>query len=515
MAKLSKKLMPLIWILVFIVILPAMAKNNTPDSDTFFIAATGRYIVENGEVPTINPFVIHENFGIVIQQWGIDVIVYTLYNAFGNFGLLLYILVAYSLFLFALWKYIGLYTEKALIKNLVILLAGCVFLPYATARPTVITATLLISFLFFLEKYYRTRKWQWLIVLPVISLLLINLHASMFVMPFVYSLPFFVPAYIPKKGEWKDGIKSWWKKHRIVFLFIVVCVLCGFINPYGLDGMLYLVNSYGAAKGAKISEMAAPTIRNLLWWPCALSALFTAIFFLVNIKKINKENTSLNIVAKTCMAAGAVIMGFMHIRNEWFLIVGVVPVLISLFEMIPPPGSFDEAGAAESGEVPPPEKPLKPKNRICGFIALVVAFTLALTGGIIAFATNDYSQDTAVDSFLTPYKALEYLEAKDKNKIVLYTDFNDGAFFEWYGYKVYLDARPELFAKKINGQKDVMQESLDLMDGKLDCDKFIDDYGFTHVIVIGGESNPLYSCLTAREDFELVVSGEGILSLFI
>ena len=101
------------------------------------------------------------------------------------------------------------------------------------------------------------------------------------------------------------------------------------------------------------------------------------------------------------------------------------------------------------------------------------------------------------------------MEAKDKNKIVLYTDFNDGAFFEWYGYKVYLDARPELFAKKINGQKDVMQESLDLMDGKLDCDKFIDDYGFTHVIVIGGESNPLYSCLTAREDFELVVSGEG------
>ena len=51
-------------------------KTILPDPDTFFILATGKNIVETGTVPTINPFVIHSNLSIIIQQWLFDVIIY-------------------------------------------------------------------------------------------------------------------------------------------------------------------------------------------------------------------------------------------------------------------------------------------------------------------------------------------------------------------------------------------------------------------------------------------------------
>ena len=51
--------------LVFSAILLVM-KEFTPDSDAWFLAATGRYIVENQQVPVINPFTIHEGYSIIV-----------------------------------------------------------------------------------------------------------------------------------------------------------------------------------------------------------------------------------------------------------------------------------------------------------------------------------------------------------------------------------------------------------------------------------------------------------------
>ena len=489
MTKLSKKLLPLLWVLIFIIVLPSLAKSINPDSDTFFLAAAGRYIVENGEIPTVNPFVIHENFGIVIQQWGFDVIIYSMYNAMGNFGLVLYILITFGLFLFVLWKYIGLYTEKPIVKAMAGMLAAGIFLRFAVARPTTLTVILLFSYLFFLEKYYRTKKWQWLIALPVISLIQINVHSSMWVMLFVYSLPFFVPAYIPKRGEWKSGIQDWWNKHKLVFVATCAALVCGLANPYGLNGILYLFNSYGSAKGANISEMMAPTPFSIIWWPCAISAVLVIAYFAMNIKKLTKENTSLNIVAKVCMAAGATIMSFMHIRNKWFLIIGVLPIVIFFLEKLPP--------------LPFEKNEENPKARTIAVSALTC---IAIALSVFMFATHSYSTSTTVDSNYSPINALEYLETKNKDNVVLYTEFNNGAFFEWNRYKIYIDARPELYDKKINGQKEVMKEWLSVVNGTADYEQFLNDYNFTHLVV---DNKPLYDYLNTRDDYQVVVEGNG------
>ena len=96
----------------------------------------------------------------------------------------------------------------------------------------------------------------------------------------------------------------------------------------------------------------------------------------------------------------------------------------------------------------------------------------------------------------------------DKENVVLYTSFNNGAFMEMNGYKVYMDARPELFMEKINGKEDVYTEYVSVESGTCDLNAFLAKYNFTHLIARDG--SPLSVHLRAYDDaYKIVVDGEG------
>jgi hypothetical protein len=118
-------------------------------------------------------------------------------------------------------------------------------------------------------------------------------------------------------------------------------------------------------------------------------------------------------------------------------------------------------------------KLIKTSYIIVGFLA-----TILVTNELI---TYDYS------NLLEQQDAVEYLNSLDKDNIVLYTDFATGNYFEFEGYKVYMDARPELYMKEINGQYDLYEEYKDIASGKIDFDEFTSKYEFTHLDV------PIYS----------------------
>ena len=66
---------------------------------------------------------------------------------------------------------------------------------------------------------------------------------------------------------------------------------------------------------------------------------------------------------------------------------------------------------------------------------------------------------------------------------MLYTDFNTGAYFEFRGYKTYIDARPELYQKRINGKEDVYTEYINMLNQAIDTEDFLKKYNFTHLVV--------------------------------
>ena len=62
-----KKLQEHLWVCPLLIIAILLIVTNIPNSDTFFLVATGEHIVENG-IPYINPFVIHNDFSIIVQK---------------------------------------------------------------------------------------------------------------------------------------------------------------------------------------------------------------------------------------------------------------------------------------------------------------------------------------------------------------------------------------------------------------------------------------------------------------
>ena len=97
---------------------------------------------------------------------------------------------------------------------------------------------------------------------------------------------------------------------------------------------------------------------------------------------------------------------------------------------------------------------------------------------------------------------VEYLDQYPKDKIVLFTYFNDGAYFEYHGYKAYMDPRAEVFFRKNNKKEDIFTEYVNVSRGNIDYDKFIDKYKFTHLEV--RKDIKLYDYLKKNKNYKLV-----------
>ena len=74
---------------------------------------------------------------------------------------------------------------------------------------------------------------------------------------------------------------------------------------------------------------------------------------------------------------------------------------------------------------------------------------------------------------------------KDKSQLKIYTGYGDGAYFEYHGYKPYLDPRAEVFLKKNNGKEDILEEWYGLTKGAVNIRDFLDKYDFDYIFIRG------------------------------
>ena len=86
--------------------------------------------------------------------------------------------------------------------------------------------------------------------------------------------------------------------------------------------------------------------------------------------------------------------------------------------------------------------------------------------------------------------------------VVLYTDFNSGTYFLIEGYKVYYDARPELYSPRIAKDKAFIEEAFNAWTGNIDYGKFISSYGFNWFAPTAGSAMDSY--LADSSGYELV-----------
>lgn len=514
-----------------VVIFWAMVFKLPENADTYFVINLGRYIEENG-FPQFDPFTIHENLKLVPQQWLSGVFFWEAYKSFGVDGLRLADAVIGIILLVIYWR-LCLFVSggNKFLSFALSFVVGLFVANWIIPRPHIISAAILLSEVFFLEKFTRRGDLKFLLPLPVLSILLINFHAAMWLMSLVVCLPFLF-------------VKKIW---HIKFLLAAMAAIffCGLINPYGLDAMTYVFRSYGIdLLNQGIKEMMTPSAHDLRGKIFYLSEALMIFAF-----------TKYKVPCRYILLSGGIIfMAIMHGRNLilfYFLATfplayiwknfrsekyfgkgdgqyenrGILTLLffmlltintVMIFEIIkygiekiPLPLKilfvseilfliYNLLIAKTDGRIIHPR--ILPKKNLSLFVTALVL------GGIFSTTLSLNAKES--DGIYTA--AIKFLVANERpENISLYVNQGYSGLAGMFGIKYYIDSRSEVFLPVNNGQKNILQEYLDFRQGKINYKDFFARYDFTHIIATSNDYF-LYENLNGDKNFRVIYESERV-----
>ena len=486
----SKKLPK--WCKFLILALPVVIsifQVRSLDNDFFFLYSTGDYIVKHG-FPYTDMLSMHSSMKIVAQQWLSSVIFYSSYNFLGEFGPLIILYAINVLMLFLTYRLISLITKNEIISaSFAALINILIFDPFMVTRPQIFTYVILLAEVCMLEKYVQTNKVKYLIGIPALSLLLINLHAAMWPMLLVIMLPYIISAVpLHTKSVNHDATGDL----IMILAIFIVCIVVGLLNPYGFDNMIYLTKSYGKDNFNVIAEMKPTNIgvAEGKTFFAVLAVVFLIIFF------IRKKAFA---VRYFLLFTGTVLLGMMQIKGIPYGMLFGVPAFTYLIK------DFDITVILEKLK-----KIITKRIKVLIIIFLCCAVVLMCEGRFLT--TSDIKmKNTAHYSKL--YDIVGILNESEE-PVYLYANFNDGQYFEFFGYHPYIDGRAELFLESNNKEYDYFNEYLLMLNGGYYYRNFVDKYQFNYLVVSKSLDTYLCSSLMHDDDFEAVYDTDDIM-LFV
>lgn len=436
--------------------------NISKERDIWFILSYGKYILKNG-LPHHDILSMHSNFSLLVQQWLSDIIYYLSYKLLGGVGIYILVFTLNALIIYFLYKLCMVISNKKVFSSVISssIIDILLMTYFVTPRPQMFTFLIFIILLYILEKYLKEEsKVIWFI--PLLSILLVNLHTSMWPCLFILMLPYLVEFsynYLKKKD----------RKIFKILQVMVISIIVGFLNPYGLRAMTYSLTSYGVDTiNRMVMEMSPFTLKGVL---APTNYVILGLFFGLLTCMFIKKKYSLH---QVLLMFGLFYMVLCNFRNVTLFYICVLP----FFSMYLP---FTDG-----------KSKFIPKK-------IYVVVTLGL---LVLIGYN------AVDgkyNLVNPNKKIiDYLNKNANKDIKLYANNDNGSYYELNGYHPYIDGRVEVFVKANNHQEDIMLEYYNMSSGILDVEKFLDKYKFTHLIVDKNET--LYKYLKNNENYQKVVT---------
>lgn len=268
---------------------------------------------------------------------------------------------------------------------------------------------------------------------------MINCHASYWIMNFILLLPYII-LYLVKVYKSKDICLL---KHYIKITILPFVLMIGalFINPYGINSILYVFRSYNnQLKVLPIAELGSTVYTST---PGVLLGICIIIFVILLYKR------DMDVIS-FCMISGILLLCMSCYK--WF---GLYPIIVMfLFIRI-----FRKKQNLKDFNIP--------NFFIIIMILLYTSCTLFLIMSYKSFTkmTNDNGS------------MISYIENNDdRSDISVYTGFAAGSYVEFKGYKTYIDCRPELYMKSINGESDILEEYYESITGSTLKNEFVDPY---------------------------------------
>lgn len=503
--------------IILIIIFCIAISPKTLQNDTFYTIKIGEYILENG-ITMQEPFAWHKNLEYTFPHWAYDVFIFLVYSLGGMTGIYISTIALASILGITMY-----YVNVKLLKNnsiSFILTIGTLYLlqPYICARAQLITFILFILTIYFIEKFLETRKKRYAIGLIIIPILIANIHLATFYFYFILYLPYiaeymiYILAYcnviisdsavqnikkkIKKQGETEELLEklhkaeerykklkekedekinnpykiriTYNKNIKILIIIFIICLFTGFLTPLGTTPYTYLIKTMQGISTKNISEHLPMILANNMQGLILLVVYIGIIAF-----------TKVKIrISDLFMLAGLVLLSLMTRRQASMLFLIGVLILNRLISELAIRYNKDTIKVLD--------------EKVSKIISIIIISILVITISIFQFKPKMNDKYVNEDSY--PVQAATWIkENLNIKEIKLYNEYNYGSYLIYQGIPVFIDSRCDLYMPEFNKDTYVFKDFLNINNMNLkDVEKKIEEYGFTHLILISNAKFKIY-----------------------
>lgn len=454
------------YITAFIVpVIFLFAYNFTLDNDSWFVLAEGRHIVNNGLYYT-DVLSMHDGLDVTVQQYGFAAIFWLIYSAFGPMGLYIMMLLLNLFICYLIYKICMLLSNKNVNLSLLIMMAADIVLAlnYVVTRAQMVSYIILLALIYILELYIKTNKTKYLLAIPLLSFLQINLHASVWwillIVLFVYIIDSIKVPNLHLQGY----------RTKPLAIIGLVSFLLGFLNPYGIKMVTFIFKSYGVNSIFNtVNEMAPFDLKTRI---NALSYMAIVAVLLLYIFGKNKYKKARHLM----LFFGFLGLGINSVKGMSQLILVMFLPLALMYKNRKIETIIEDYTAR--------------KAILIWGSAISICLVLGCLVGVLPNIQN--SPDAISFEAVNAIDESVNIKGVQKEDLKIYTGYNDGGYLEFRGYKSYIDPRAEVYLKGNNGKKDILEEWINLQNGKIAREDFLKTYNFDYLFV-RSEDEMLYN----------------------
>jgi hypothetical protein len=413
-----------VFFIVLVLCLFLMTLRPIADPDFWWHLRTGQLIIQTRAIPHMDPF-SYTRIGAqwITHEWLSESLIYVLFRL-GGYGLLIFTfsIIITEAFLLA---YLRCPPEtRPYVAGFALLLGAVATAPTWGVRPQMISLFLTSLFLFLLDRYRRAGKTKFLIPLPVIMLVWVNLHAGYFLglaLIGIYILgglmDMLMAGFFKLLPETVPTIRS------IVHLSITLggCILVSLINPNGILIIIYPFQTLTSSSMQQfIQEWFSPDFHQVIWQPLAW-----LILALIGIGMLSKKTISITNILLTLIFGYAALISM---RNIPFFALAAIPVLA---EQV---GSLVKISTAAYAP-----------SRLFKLMVPILLGAILLITCLRFIQTVQEQPKTEAQNF--PKTAVDWL-LENKPAGNLFNSYNWGGYLIWRTYpqaRVYIDGRADVY----------------------------------------------------------------------
>ena len=465
-----------------IVLLCIACTNKILQNDTFYIIKLGEFISHHG-VDMIDHYSWISGLVYTYPHWLYDLFIYVIYFNFGYFGV--YVSTVFLFIILILSVYIiNLRVNK---NELMAIIISIVIIPcligFASARAQLITAILFLWEVYFIEKLIDSGKKGYVFLLVLISLLVANLHATIWPFYFILYLPFigqhiiYKLLFLRRNGDFnfKKLDISEIKNFKLLLISFILGIFMGFLTPSKICFTYVFKIMLGDSQSYIVEHAPMVLVNNLPFLIFVLVFLIVLIFSDTKIK-----------LKELFMLCGLIFMSLSSVRHvALFFIIGLLYLSILCNRYL----------------INKHDRTLEILSNI-----LVRNITIYLGLFVVVILISCYKFDENISYDYVSYEeypvqVVEFIKNNlEVDKIHLYNDYNFGSYLLFNDIPVFVDSRCDLYLKEFNGlEYSIFDDAMNII---YNYEEKFNFYGVTHVLI--SKDGLFYKILIKDDDYQVI-----------